>query len=101
VPQSSFYLEGPVIAAVALVVIVLLCRWVFTPNRPAPPRLEGPVDYGLLVPIALVRTLDDALMLRSVLRSAGIRGTVTDTVGGIAVLVFTDDAARARELVRT
>jgi hypothetical protein len=101
VPPSGYYLEGPVIAAVALVVIVLICRWVFTPNRPVPPPVEGPVDYGLLVPVAVVRTREDALMLRSVLQSAGIKGTVADADGGFAVLVFTDDAKRARELVRT
>jgi hypothetical protein len=98
---SNPHYAGPVILAVALVVILLICRWVFAPNHaPArPPRDRD--DFGLLVPVAAVRTLEDAHMLRDLLRDAGIRGTVTDAVDGFAVLVFGDDADRARALVRS
>lgn len=96
---SNPHYAGPVIFAAALVVILLLCRWVFTPNRPAP-RAEERGDFGLLVPVTVVRTMDDARMLRELLHDAGIRGTIADAAGGFAVLVFADDAARARELVR-
>jgi hypothetical protein len=91
---------GPLILAAALVTVLLICRWVFAPHHPAPraPELRG--DFGLLVPITVVRTVDDAQMLRELLRDAGIRGTVADAPGGFAVLVFRDDAMRARELVR-
>ena len=92
---------GPVIFAVALIVILLLCRWVFTPNHPVPRAPEERGDFGLLVPITVVRTIADATMLRELLRDAGIRGTVTDADGGFAVLVFRDDAARAQDLVRS
>jgi hypothetical protein len=99
--SSYHYLEGPAIAAVALGVIVLICRWVFATDRTGPPPAGGPVDYGLLEPVTLVPTLDDALMLRTLLREAGIRGTVADTPGGFAVLVFGADVSRARQLVRS
>lgn len=99
--SSSAYLEGPLIVAVALTVIVLLCRWVFAVDRPAPPGPARQGDFGLLEPITVVRTVDDAQMLRGILRDAGIRGTLADTTDGIAVLVFRDDAARARDLVRS
>jgi hypothetical protein len=95
------YFAGPVIALVALGVIVLICRWVFATDRPAPRPPAEPVDFGLLEPVALVRTVDDALMLRALLREAGIRGTVADTPDGLAVLVFRDDVSRARALVRS
>ncbi|MCU1589738.1 MAG: hypothetical protein JWP11_994 [Frankiales bacterium] len=98
---SLRYFELPLVAGLALGVIVLICRWVFATERPAPPAAPEPVDYGLLEPVSLVRTLDDALMLRSLLRAAGIRGTVADTAGGFAVLVFRADVARARDLVRS
>ena len=98
--SSYHYLEGPAIAVCALGVIVLICRWVFSTDRPAPRPPAQRADYGLLEPITVVRTRDDAAMLQSVLREAGIRGTVADAAGGFAVLVFRDDAARARELVR-
>jgi hypothetical protein len=100
--SSSAYLEGPLIVAVALAVIVLLCRWVFSTDRPAapapPPRQA---DFGLLEPVAVVRTVDDAQMLRGLLREAGIRGTLAETTDGIALLVFRHEAARARDLVRS
>lgn len=101
-PVSSYhYLEGPLIAVLALCVIILICRWVFSVDRPAAKQPAAKGDYGLLEPITVVRTLDDATMLRSVLRDAGIRGTVADAPGGFAVLVFRDDASRARDLVRS
>lgn len=99
-PSLADYFAGPAIALVALGVIVLICRWVFSTDRPSAPPVTGPVDYGLLEPVTLVRTLDDALMLRALLREAGIRGTVAGTPAGFTVLVFRDDVSRARELVR-
>ena len=95
------YFEGPVIASVALAVIVLICRWVFATERPTRPTTVESHDYGLLVAVTVVRTLDDADMLREVLREAGIRGTVTPAPDGYSVLVFRSDVERARSLVRS
>jgi hypothetical protein len=106
--SSYHYLVGPLVAAGALGVIILICRWVFstthrddrTARRLEKARARG--DYGLLVPITSVRTPDDAAMLRTVLHDAGIRCTVGETAGdspGLAVLVFRADAERARDLV--
>ncbi|MDX6197331.1 MAG: hypothetical protein QOJ79_482 [Actinomycetota bacterium] len=92
---------GPLVLVVALVAIVLICRWVFAPSHAVPRTPPEGADFGLLVPITVVRTVDDADMLRDLLREAGIRGTITDAPGGFAVLVFRDDAGRARELVRS
>lgn len=100
---------GPLVAVVALVVIILICRWVFatdhrdqrTAKRLARARSAG--DYGLLVPVAEVRTREDAELLRGVLREAGIRGSMTPAAGSQpgdwVVLVFRADADRARSLV--
>ena len=96
---------GPLIAVVAMMVLVLLCRWTFSPGSRArrAPRAQapGPRDYGLLVPVAVVRTDDDAELLRGVLVAAGIRGTVAEGpgAGDRQVLVFRADADRARSLV--
>jgi hypothetical protein len=99
---SSYpHYAGPLILAVALLVILLLCRWVFAPNHRSRPAPHERGDFGLLVPITVVRTMDDATMLRELLRDAGIRGTVADAAGGFAVLVFRDDALRAKQLVRS
>ena len=109
--SSYSYLFGPLVAAVALGVIVLICRWVFstshrddrTARRLEKARARG--DYGLLVPITRARTVDDAEMLRGVLREAGIRCTVAAAgdaaEDGTDVLVFRADAVRARDLVRS
>ncbi len=108
--SSYHYLIGPLVAAGALGVIILICRWVFstthrddrTARRLEKAKARG--DYGLLVPVAHARTRDDAEMLRSVLQDAGIRCTLgeaagADTAPGLAVLVFRADADRARDLV--
>ncbi|MDP9466702.1 MAG: hypothetical protein M3P31_05620 [Actinomycetota bacterium] len=106
--SSYHYLVGPLVAAGALGVILLICRWVFstthrddrTARRLEKARARG--DYGLLVPVTRVRTRDDAEMLRSVLQEAHIRCTVGeagDDAPGLAVLVFRADAERARDLV--
>ena len=100
--SSYHFLVGPLTAFAALGVILLLCRWVFAaPKQPARATARAPRggDYGLLVPIASVRTSDDAEMLRGVLQAAGIRCTVTADAEGAEVLVFRADALRARELV--
>jgi hypothetical protein len=103
--SSYHYLVGPLVAVGALGVILLICRWVFstshrddrTARRLEKARARG--DYGLLVPVAQVRTADDADMLQAVLRGAGVRCTVGETDSGLSVLVFRADAERARDLV--
>ena len=108
IDSSYSFLMGPLVAAGALAVIILICRWVFstthrddrTARRLAKARARG--DYGLLVPITQVRTRDDAEMLRTVLQDAGIRctlGEAADDSPELAVLVFRADAERARDLV--
>ena len=100
--SSYHFLAGPAIALAALGVIVLICRWVFAvPARPAAALPAAPGDFGLLEPVSVVRTLDDAHMLRDLLAGEGIRATVADDDSGYAVLVFSRDARRARNLVRS
>ena len=71
------------------------------------PRPPAPADYGLLVSVASAATRADADMLRELLAAHGIRATVAATdprrprSGRVEVLVFPDDASRARDLVVT
>lgn len=105
VVSSYHYLLGPMVAVAALGLIMMICRWVFSTDhrddRSARrlAQLASAGDYGLLVPISTVRSRDDALMLRSVLREAGIRASVSADTAAHVVLVFRADAARARQLV--
>ncbi len=109
IDNSYSFLFGPGVAVIALAVIVLLCRWVFSTthrdDRTARRRaaLASRGDYGLLVPVATTRTVDDAEMLRGVLQQAGIRCTTggSQDGNGTEVLVFRADALRARDLVRS
>ena len=99
-PQSLPFVGGPLVAALALVLIVLICRWVFSTNRtPTRPTPEGPRDLGLLTAVATVRTRDDAEMLRDVLRAADLTVGISEDAGELQVLVFTKDLAQARALV--
>ncbi len=91
--------DSPLIVIVgALGLIVLICRWVFSrgqrPERSAAPL--GTRDYGLLVPLTVTRTREDAEMLRDVLLTEGIRAGISDD---LEVRVFREDLARARRLV--
>jgi hypothetical protein len=107
IANSYSFLAGPLVMVVALGVIILICRWVFstghrderTAQRLQKARSAG--DYGLLVPVATVRTRDDAEMLRSLLREAQIRCTLAEdaSLEAHTVLVFRADAVRARDLV--
>lgn len=103
------YLVGPLAALAAVGVLILLSRWAFGPgHRPSVLlRESGQPDYGLLTPVATVRSREDADMLRELLAEAGIRGTIVPTTRapgdryytGFQLLVFPAAAARARDLL--
>jgi hypothetical protein len=95
-------MEGPLIAAVAIGGIALFMRWAFGTGygrgRPAPP----PADDGLLTLIATLSRRESALALRAALSDAGIRSTIRVPAPHRAdVLVFPEDADRARALAST
>lgn len=91
---------GPVLViAVVLGGLALATRWAFGPGygRSAPPA--GPRADGLLVRVATVSSPGTARALRAVLSDAGIRSTQRTTgPQRTDVLVFPDDAGRARGL---
>ncbi len=92
------YAVGPVIATVVVVLLGLFMRWAFdSGDRRRPPRF--PADDGLLTPVATLSRRESALALRAVLSDAGIRSTIRFPAPHRAdVLVFPEDADRAREL---
>jgi hypothetical protein len=101
---SSFhFLLGPLIAGCALGVIALICRWVFSTDGRDARRLDRALstrrDLGLLVPVASVRTREDAEMLRAVLHESGVRASISEDDLELQVLVFAKDFERARQLV--
>jgi hypothetical protein len=99
--SSLHYLVGPLIAFIAMAGLALFMRWAFGSStaRPRPPR---PADDELLTRIATLSRRESALALRAVLSDAGIRSTVRFPAAHRAdVLVFPEDAARARSLAAT
>jgi hypothetical protein len=92
---------GPIVALVVVGLLTLVLRWAFGGSRmpgPAPDGRTG--DFGLLRPVAEVRTADDANALRAVLSDAEIRSTIVAAEHGrVQVLVFAPDLERARRLV--
>lgn len=97
--ESLSSVAWPVVAAGAMTVIVLICRWVFSTSNRVPATHHDRSDLGLLVPVASVRTHDEAELLRELLRDAGIRAGISDEDDSSQVLVFSKDLAQARTLV--
>ena len=95
------FLVGPGIAFAALALVALFMRWAFgTGYGRSQPTVR--VEDGLLTRVATLSRRESALALRAVLSDAGIRSTVRSPTAGTAdVLVFPEDADRARALAAT
>jgi hypothetical protein len=101
-PGSLSYIAGPVIAIVVMVLLALFMRWAFGGSSTGGMRRRrpSPSDDGLLTRVATLSRRESALALRAVLSDAGIRSTVRFPEAHRAdVLVFPEDAPRAREVV--
>ena len=100
VGSSLHFLVGPLIAFVVLAMLALFLRWAVgtgSDHEPVPPA-----DDGLLTRIATLSQREAALALRAVLSDAGIRSTIRfPSAHRAVVLVFPEDAARARALAAT
>ncbi len=90
----------PGIALLVVGCLALLLRWTFGRGgsvvtrqaRPGPPG-----DYGLLIPIAIPRSAEEAVALEARLARIGIRVNVAETADGTRLMVFPADFDRARE----
>jgi hypothetical protein len=103
---SLHFLVGPAIAFLVVGGLSLFMRWAFGNGygRPSSGRRppEPSTDDGLLTLIATLSRRESALALRAVLSDAGIRSTIRVPAPHRAdVLVFPEDAARAREVAAT
>lgn len=91
---------GPILVVVLVFgLLALATRWAFGPGYGRSARPAAPADDGLLVLVATVSTPQTARALRAVLSDAGIRSTQRSPAPHRTdVLVFPDDAGRARTL---
>ena len=92
---SLSYVVGPVVATGVMRPLALFVRWA-SGGRTTP---SSPGADGLLTRVATLARRESAPQLRALLSDAGIRSTVRIAGAHRAeVLVFPEDAARARAL---
>ena len=95
------FLVGPAIAFAVLALLALFMRWTFGTGYGRQRPQDAPPDE-LLTRVATLSRRESALALRAVLSDAGIRSTVRCPAAHRAdVLVFPEDADRARALAAT
>jgi hypothetical protein len=100
---SFSYLYGPLMALVAIGVLVLVLRWAFgrgTSVVERPPRSGTPDQYGLLDAVASPGSYIEAEILRQRLEAEGIKATVAMTNDGPRVMVWPKDRDRAKSVIR-
>lgn len=96
------FVTGPMLALVVVGLLALFLRWAFGPTASlvAPPPRPGPPEaYGLLVPVAQPTDEANGAALRALLGRAGVRAALVPTRDGLRLMVFPDDASRARRLL--
>jgi hypothetical protein len=101
---SYSFLFGPVLALLAVGLIIVLLRWAFSSGHSLVERRPTRGDereYGLLVTVAAPKTFIEAEVLRRTLENAGVRATLAPTVQGPRIMVFPEDATVARALLRS
>jgi hypothetical protein len=100
---SYSFAYGPLVAFGVLGVLALVLRWSAKPGGSLIERRvrpSTPDDYGMLIAVAMPRTYADGEMQRLALADQGIRATLATTNDGPRVMVFPDDEARARQILR-
>lgn len=96
------YAFAPLVAFLAIGVLALVLRWASRRGGslvPPPAHPGRPDEYGLLVSIAEPHTATEAEEAMERLELAGVRVTLASTSAGPRLMVFADDAARARRLL--
>ncbi len=101
--SSYSYFFGPLVAAGAIGVFVLILRWSSKKGSlvALPPEPGRESDYGLLTAVSRPKTYVEGELQRRSLAEAGIRATLTRTTDGPRLMVWPDDVERARSLLRS
>jgi len=103
VNNSFSYIFGPLVAFLAIGVLVLVLRWAFSSRKTsvvaAAPKAGTQEEYGMLVAVASPATYIDGEIARRRLEEAGIRANLAQTLDGPRVMVWPKDEGRAREVL--
>ena len=101
VSNSFSYLFGPIVAFLAIGVLVVVLRWAFNSRKTsvvaAAPTAGSQDEYGVLVPVASPPSYIDGEILRRRLEDAGIKANLANTLDGPRVMVWPKDEERARQ----
>jgi hypothetical protein len=97
-------LSGIVIALVAVAILALIMKWIFTPSHRsgASARIDASesTELGMLTVVAANLPRTAALQARALLGDAGLRSSMSRRRdGNLDVLVFHDDVDRARTVL--
>ncbi|WP_432543192.1 hypothetical protein [Kineococcus sp. SYSU DK002] len=99
---SYSYAFGPVMALLAVGVLVVLLRWTYARGKSVVerrPAQGSSDDYGLLEVVSAPPTFVEAEVQRRTLVDAGIRATLAPTTEGPRVMVFPTEAGLARQIL--
>jgi len=97
------FLYGPLVAFGGITILILILRWAFGGKhsliaRQTPMGRES--DYGLMVPVSSPANLIEGEMYRRLLSDSGLRANLTSTLDGPKLMVWPDDLAKAREIIK-
>lgn len=99
---SYSYVYAPLMALLAIGVLVLVLRWAFKGGNSVverPPMIGDPDQYGLLDAVASPGSYIEAEILRQRLEARNIKATVAMTNDGPRVMVWPEDRVVAKTIV--
>jgi hypothetical protein len=100
---SYSFAYGPLVVLVSLGLLVLVMRWGFSTGaslvRTQSTTPGTPGDYGVLVEVASPDDEAAAEAMLVALQAGHVDATLANTTDGLRVLVWPDDAARARTML--
>lgn len=100
--NSFSFAFGPLVAVAVVGGFAVILKWAFGRGASVvagTPKAGASDEYGLLVPIASPPTYVEGEVVRRRLEDSGVRATLTTTLDGPRVMVWPQDAARAREVL--
>lgn len=97
------FMFGPLVAFGGIIVLIIILRWAFGGKSSLVERqstLGKESDYGLMVPVTSPTNFIEGEMYRRLLEDSGLRSNLATTLDGPKLMVWPNDLARAKEIIR-
>jgi hypothetical protein len=94
---------GPLVAFGGIIVLIIILRWAFGGKSSLVERqstLGKESDYGLMVPVTSPTNFIEGEMYRRLLEDSGLRSNLATTLDGPKLMVWPNDLARAKEIIK-